>query len=780
MAAPVVYRDVAPGADLHGQLFAGKKFWVAQRVSSRQRYLDLIRSNGGEIVLLERKADYLIADHASIHCPPGSISYTFIDESVEKGELQDPEGHRAGPSEGTARAPGSLSRPAKGTRVAYTPEEDRILYKWVHDSGKAGGLASGNEIYKQLEKKHPRHTWQSWRDRYVKTLRNRPPSAFNIPDNAPPSPPSDAPMNPAPASVRTPSSRPTSVKPATEPRKSNSSRHVNSVDYTVDELTAPGLFEKADWEMLYAFAPDINSWRGDDYRQGWTDCAAGKTQTAGQWRQYFEKIVWPQWQEDSDEKHAVIKERVEKRQEEEDGRKTSQTSQTSQQGTPSKSDQLQAGPSSLDSKAPTTKRKRTELDIDAFELYLSEYRKGKASSTYVLFARDMVWDLWNQRPELDNTGLHTILLSQWNALSSEEKAPYFAKEAADSRRASKETVTLSSQVFLSSSTVVNDTPKYISEAYQKSLQQLRADWDTGDPSSDARDGSIYPAKRQKNEPRHMGTVHDPVEVSPTGTDSQPLTQDELPDARPTAQPTDDGDDFDVGGLDAIAPPQDAPDQGASNHASDSPTPRAARFKAPEFDTQAILSSPSQGASLNPLPLPAHLTQLGEADAEDSGVKLASDASTTESLQEFSQMINESTHYRGTTPLPPPQHSSPPQSPASIASSTGSGDPDPPLAPDEVDEYFEEQHAEGFPDEFIAAALKHTRWRPELATEVLQAWKLRQPLPSKRGIWSDSDDEEVEGGDGLALARLENKHTLDGWGGVTERMNFLSRYRSAKE
>jgi hypothetical protein len=152
MAAPVVYHDVAPGADLHGQLFAGKKFWVAQRVGSRPRYLDLITSNGGEVVPLEKKADYLVADHARGDCPPGSVSYTFIDESIDKGEIQDPEKHRAGPPEGTARAPGSLSRAPKATRAAYTAEEDRILYKWVQDHQGTRGLASGNEIYKQLEK----------------------------------------------------------------------------------------------------------------------------------------------------------------------------------------------------------------------------------------------------------------------------------------------------------------------------------------------------------------------------------------------------------------------------------------------------------------------------------------------------------------------------------------------------------------------------------------------------------------------------------------------------
>jgi hypothetical protein len=51
------------------------------------------------------------------------------------------------------------------------------------------------------------------------------------------------------------------------------------------------------------------------------------------------------------------------------------------------------------------------------------------------------------------------------------------------------------------------------------------------------------------------------------------------------------------------------------------------------------------------------------------------------------------------------------------------------------------------------------------------------LPYQRGIWSIQDDEAVESGDGVALAKLERKHTLDGWGGITERLRFLEGYRS---
>lgn len=295
---------------------------------------------------------------------------------------------------------------------------------------------------------------------------------------------------------------------------------------------------------------------------------------------------------------------------------------------------------------------------------------------------------------------------------------------------------------------------------------------------------VQAAKRRRSTSPQLGTEQEPVEISSTGTDSQQLMQDELPDFRLAGRTTDDSNDSDEGGLEAIAPPESSLPQASieadpTDPASGSPTPHAPRYRDTAFDTQAILSSPSQGASLHALALPTRLMQLTETEADDNGETLASDASTTESLQEFSQFVNEQSHHRGITPIVQPRPSSQASSPVSTSSSVDSGDPDPPLALDELDEYFDEQHAEGFTDEFIAAALKHTRWRPALATEVLQAWKIEQPLPNKRGIWSESDDEEVEGGDGLALARLENKHTLDGWGGVTERMNFLAKYRSVR-
>src|SRR4051794_35033948 len=99
MAAPTIFEDVAEDVELEGlgQLFSGKKFWVALRVPIRNRLLDCIRANGGEIVKLEKQADYMIADHLRKYCPPGSISYEFVEKSIQQGEIRDPEDHRCGP-----------------------------------------------------------------------------------------------------------------------------------------------------------------------------------------------------------------------------------------------------------------------------------------------------------------------------------------------------------------------------------------------------------------------------------------------------------------------------------------------------------------------------------------------------------------------------------------------------------------------------------------------------------------------------------------------------------
>ena len=133
------------------------------------------QQNGGEIVLLDKNADFIIADHARQDNPPGSTSWKWIEDSVKKGELQDPDDYSAGPKERVVRAVGS-SHPVRTGRTPFTAEDDRLLMEWVTDAELKGASLKGNELYKQLEAQNPRHTFQSWRDRWVKTLslRSRP------------------------------------------------------------------------------------------------------------------------------------------------------------------------------------------------------------------------------------------------------------------------------------------------------------------------------------------------------------------------------------------------------------------------------------------------------------------------------------------------------------------------------------------------------------------------------------------------------------------------------
>jgi hypothetical protein len=101
-------------------------------------------------VKLEKQADIVIADHAKKDCPPGSISWKYIQDSVKDGELKDIEEYRAGSSTHSPRAVGS-SQPVKKGRTPFTVEDDRVLADWVLNAERSGLKTRGNEIYQQLE-----------------------------------------------------------------------------------------------------------------------------------------------------------------------------------------------------------------------------------------------------------------------------------------------------------------------------------------------------------------------------------------------------------------------------------------------------------------------------------------------------------------------------------------------------------------------------------------------------------------------------------------------------
>ncbi|KAI9829151.1 MAG: hypothetical protein M1832_000174 [Thelocarpon impressellum] len=168
MADQVVPADVEPGVSLPENLFAGKKFWLSRSVPMRNAIVAQLRAYGGEVAILESKAEIKIVDHLKPkQAPPESYSYEYLTKSMRAGRLEELEDHAVGPPAGTTRDVGS-AKPAKGTRTPFTTADDCLLWDWVKDRERSGGKILGLEIYRELAQVNPRHTMQSWRDRWVK------------------------------------------------------------------------------------------------------------------------------------------------------------------------------------------------------------------------------------------------------------------------------------------------------------------------------------------------------------------------------------------------------------------------------------------------------------------------------------------------------------------------------------------------------------------------------------------------------------------------------------
>ncbi|KAF7943989.1 hypothetical protein EAE96_010401 [Botrytis aclada] len=159
--ASIVYDGVGGG----GVLFQGMKFFVLQRVPMRSRWVEIIRSNGGEVEKLEKNAEIIIADHKRKDAPPGSISWKFIEDSAKAGKLVGVEEYRCGGAPERA-----FAQPAKSTRTPFTAEDNRILTQWVLEGEHLGRSTKGNELYIELAERYPHHTYQSWLDRWKRHI----------------------------------------------------------------------------------------------------------------------------------------------------------------------------------------------------------------------------------------------------------------------------------------------------------------------------------------------------------------------------------------------------------------------------------------------------------------------------------------------------------------------------------------------------------------------------------------------------------------------------------
>ncbi|KAK4197326.1 Rap1 Myb domain-containing protein [Triangularia verruculosa] len=100
---------------------------------------------------------------------PVSTQDTPPSTSAEEASPSAPRGLPASTAPVTVQSSSSTQkRPAR--RMPFTAEDDKILLQYLNERGTA---KSGNKVYKELEQEYPHHTWQSWRERYVKTLSKR-------------------------------------------------------------------------------------------------------------------------------------------------------------------------------------------------------------------------------------------------------------------------------------------------------------------------------------------------------------------------------------------------------------------------------------------------------------------------------------------------------------------------------------------------------------------------------------------------------------------------------
>ncbi len=162
---------VTEGAPTGLRLFSGTKLWFSRGVPQRDWLIQNAQLNGAEIVPLEKQADILLVDHARKNQPPGTTSYQFVERSIRKGALEDLSDHAVGLSTRVARPVGSVTTAPRGGRVPFTEAEDQFLWNVVELYRRKGGSWKGNKIYEQIEQMNPRHTYQSWRDHYIKVTR---------------------------------------------------------------------------------------------------------------------------------------------------------------------------------------------------------------------------------------------------------------------------------------------------------------------------------------------------------------------------------------------------------------------------------------------------------------------------------------------------------------------------------------------------------------------------------------------------------------------------------
>jgi hypothetical protein len=134
-------------SELQRGIFNGKKFFVGQIVPSRSRYVAEIEENGGIVVRKEDQANILIGDHLKpAKSPTGSISYKYIDDSIQAGKEKSLDEYLVDEPPGVPRQIASKTIHSSSRRNPFTAAEDSFCYAYaqyiIGNKGKVGGNVS--------------------------------------------------------------------------------------------------------------------------------------------------------------------------------------------------------------------------------------------------------------------------------------------------------------------------------------------------------------------------------------------------------------------------------------------------------------------------------------------------------------------------------------------------------------------------------------------------------------------------------------------------------------
>lgn len=197
------------------------------------------------------------------------------------------------------------------------------------------------------------------------------------------------------------------------------------------------------------------------------------------------------------------------------------------------------------------------------------------------------------------------------------------------------------------------------------------------------------------------------------------------------------------------------------------------------DRDAFLREPTQQVDFD-VPPP-----VNGWDDEDSGAEASSESeSTATELHDLRPAILETQAIlRGKTPavdfdVPDPEGgwdqvlpSWPPPMPSSPDTENGISDVDA-----QTEAWINGQVARGTSVDHVITVWKATSMDTDLAEEVLKLVGKDAEMPrEKKGVWTETDDEDLGATDARKIQRLESKHGKDG---LTARWEFLNFYKSA--